>query len=41
MTEKGLLFAAAPLGEEARYTSLHRALVTYVWGLPIDGLVNR
>jgi hypothetical protein len=38
MTRKGLLFAAATLGDEAHYTSLHRALVTYASGLPMESL---
>jgi hypothetical protein len=38
MTQKGVQFAAATLGDEAQYTSLHRALVTYSSGLPMESL---
>jgi hypothetical protein len=38
MTEKGVQFAAATLGDETQYTSLHRALVTYASGLPLVSL---
>jgi hypothetical protein len=38
MTQKGLQFAPATLGNEAHYTSLHRALVTYASDLPLESL---
>lgn len=38
MTEKGLRFAPATLGDEAHYTALHRALVTYASALPLRHL---
>src|SRR5262249_3512979 len=38
MTQRGLQFAAATLGDEAPYTALHRALVTYASGLPLENL---
>lgn len=34
MTQKGLRFARATIGEEASYTALHRDLATYSAGLP-------
>lgn len=38
MTQRGLRFAPVTLGEEALYTALHRALVTYASGLPHESL---
>ena len=38
MTQRGLLFAAVTLGDEAKYTALHRALVTYASNLPLESL---
>jgi hypothetical protein len=38
MKQKGLEFAAATLGYEPHYTALHRALVTYASGLPLESL---
>jgi hypothetical protein len=38
MTQKRLQFAAATVGDEAHYTSLHRALVTYASDLPLENL---
>jgi hypothetical protein len=38
MTQKGLQFAPAAVGDEAHYTSLHRSLVSYGAGLPMVSL---
>jgi hypothetical protein len=38
MTKKGLRFAPAPVGDEAHYTALHRALVAYASALPLESL---
>jgi len=38
MTQKGLQFAAVAPGDEGYYTALHRALVTYASGLPLEDL---
>ncbi|MBY0527150.1 MAG: hypothetical protein K2R98_27390 [Gemmataceae bacterium] len=38
MTKKGLQFAPVTLGDEARYTTLHRALGNYASGLPMESL---
>jgi hypothetical protein len=38
MTRDGLQFAAVTLGDEAHYTSLHRALAAYASALPLESL---
>jgi hypothetical protein len=38
ITQKGLRFAPATVGDEAFYTSLHRSFVTYASGLPRESL---
>jgi hypothetical protein len=38
LTQKGLRFAPATLGNEAHYTALHRLMATYAAGLPRESL---
>jgi hypothetical protein len=38
ITQKGLRFAPATIGDEAFYTSLHRSIVSYASGLPRESL---
>jgi hypothetical protein len=38
LTQKGLRFAPATLGDESYYTALHRALATYASAMPMASL---
>jgi hypothetical protein len=40
LTQKGLRFAPATIGDEAFYTSLHRSIVAYASGLPRESLMD-
>jgi hypothetical protein len=40
LTQKGLRFAPATIGDEAFYTSLHRSLASYASGLPRENLID-
>jgi hypothetical protein len=40
MTKKGLQFGRVALGDEAYYTSLHRAFATYAADMPLESLRN-